>query len=60
MSTLKKNECTLMQDGWSNIHNETVTALCLHINGKPYFLNAEECGINKKMAENLKKKNSDK
>ena len=54
MSAIENKECTLMEDGWSNIHNEPVIASCLHTNGKSYFLNAEECGGNKKTAEYCK------
>lgn len=53
-SALENNECTLIADGWSNIRNESVIASCLHTNGKSYFLNAEECGSNKKTAEYCK------
>ncbi|GBM92236.1 hypothetical protein AVEN_246641-1 [Araneus ventricosus] len=45
---LENKECTLMEGGWSNIHNKPVIASCLHTDGKSYFLNAEECGRNKK------------
>src|SRR5215813_9340948 len=54
MSALESKECTLIEDGWSNVHNESVIASCLHANGKLYFLNAEECGSNKKSAEYCK------
>lgn len=54
MLALENKECTLMEDGWSNIHNEPVIATCLHTSGKSYFLKAEECGSSKKTAEYCK------
>ncbi len=33
---------TLVEDGWSNIHNEPVVATCLTVNGKSYFLDAHD------------------
>ncbi|GBN78162.1 hypothetical protein AVEN_8209-1 [Araneus ventricosus] len=50
-SAFENKECTLMEDGWSNIHNEPVIASYLHADGKSYFLKAQECGSNKKTAE---------
>ena len=38
---LKGKEVTLMQDGWSDIHNSPVIASSLQCDGKAYFLNAE-------------------
>ena len=31
---LRGKICTLVDDGWSNIHNDPVTATCFHIPGK--------------------------
>lgn len=28
---LLAKDCTLIEDGWSNIHNDPVTAMCLHV-----------------------------
>src|SRR5215813_14277847 len=42
---------TLMQDGWSNIHNEPVIANSIHCNGKSVFISAIDCGSNKKTSE---------
>ena len=33
---LKGREGTLITDGWSNIHNEPITASCIQVNGKSY------------------------
>jgi len=48
---LEGDEVTLIQDGWSNIHNDPVIASCLHVAGKtPYYLSAVDTGSNKKTA----------
>ena len=48
---IQGKEVTLMQDGWSDIHNTPVVANTLHCDGKSYFLSAVETGTNKKTAE---------
>ncbi|KAJ8039259.1 hypothetical protein HOLleu_16915 [Holothuria leucospilota] len=35
---LDGKEATLVEDGWSNIHNDPVTATCLHVDGTSYFV----------------------
>lgn len=42
---------TLMQDGWSNVHNDPVIANSIFCNGKSVFLSAIDCGKNKKTSE---------
>ena len=36
--SLKGKEGTLVIDGWSNIHNEPITAACVQVDGKSYFV----------------------
>lgn len=48
---LKGKEVTMMQDGWSDIHNTPVIASTLHCQEKSYFLSAVDTGANKKTAE---------
>ena len=43
-------EVTLIQDGWSDIHNNPVIATSIHTGSKTYFLNAVDTGANKKTA----------
>ena len=43
-------EVTLIQDGWSDIHNNPVIATSIHTGSKSYFLNAVDTGANKKTA----------
>ena len=47
-------DCTLVQDGWSNIHNDPVSAICLHADGEAFFLEAVDTSSNKKTAEYCK------
>jgi hypothetical protein len=47
---LKNKNVTLMQDGWSDIHNTPVIATSLQANEKSYFFSAIETGTNKKTA----------
>lgn len=49
-SVLTGKTVTLIEDGWSNIHNDPIISTCIHSNGKAYFLNAVDCGSNKKNA----------
>ena len=41
---------TLIQDGWSDIHNNPVIATAIHTGSKTYFLNAVDTGAHKKTA----------
>jgi len=46
---------TLVQDGWSNCHNEPIVASCLQEGSKSYFLDSHDTGSMTKSAENCKK-----
>lgn len=41
---------TMMQDGWSDIHNTPVIASSLHCGEKSFFLSANDTGAHKKTA----------
>lgn len=41
---------TLVEDGWSNIHNDPIIATCIHSEGKSYFLDSVETGTKTKNA----------
>ena len=43
--------CTTSQDGWSNIHNESIIASTIQSGGKSYPLDSVEPGTNIKTAE---------
>ena len=45
---LSGKDVTLVQDGWSDIHNSPVIASSIHTSDKSYFLSAVETGSNKK------------
>ena len=45
---------TLVEDGWSNIHNEPVIASCLQVGKEVYFLDSHDTGAMTKSAENCK------
>lgn len=45
---------TLVEDGWSTVHNEPVIASCLVVEGKPYFLDSHDTGTMTKTAVNCK------
>jgi len=47
---LDSKEVTLVQDGWSDIHNQPVIASCVHTGNKSYFVIAEDTTSNKKTA----------
>ena len=47
-------DCTLIEDGWSNIHNDPVSAMCLHVENEAFFLEAVDTTSNKKTAEYCK------
>lgn len=49
--TLEGKNVTLIEDGWSNIHNDPVIASSLHVSGKTVFLDAVDSGTNVKNAE---------
>lgn len=44
----------MIEDGWSNIHNDPISAICLHAEGKSYFVEATDTSANKKTAEYCK------
>ena len=50
----KGKSVTLVEDGWSNIHNDPVIASCLNVDGRAYFLDAHDTGTMPKTAENCK------
>ena len=63
----KMREGGIIEDGWSNVHNESVIATCILSEGKAYFLDANEAGATTKNAdfhkhkiENAMKKAKDK
>lgn len=41
----------MIQDGWSNIHNQPVIGTCLHDGTKPFFIRSGDVGTEKKTAE---------
>ncbi|KAK2164706.1 hypothetical protein LSH36_60g06037 [Paralvinella palmiformis] len=45
---------TLVQDGWSNIHNEPIIASSLQVEGKSYLLDSHPTGSMAKTGENCK------
>jgi len=47
-------DCTLIEDGWSNIHNDPVSAMRLHVENEAFFLEAVDTTSNKKTAEYCK------
>ena len=47
---IQNKDVTLIQDGWSDIHNHPVIATSIHTGSKSYFLNAVDTGPNKKTA----------
>lgn len=49
-SDLDGKDVTLVQDGWSDIHNQPVIASCVHTGSKSYFVEAVDTGANKKTA----------
>lgn len=42
---------TLIQDGWSNIHNQPVIGSCLHNGTRSFFIRSVDAGSEKKNAE---------
>lgn len=51
---LQGKDVTLVEDGWSNVHNDPVTATCVHVNGKSFFVKATDNGAAKKTAQYCK------
>lgn len=45
---LENRDVTLVQDGWSDIHNNPVIATCVHDGSNSYFVHAENTGTSKK------------
>ena len=56
--TMKKEldgkNATLVQDGWSNCHNDPVVASCLQVDNQSYLLDSVDTGSMTKSAENCK------
>lgn len=50
-SNLKDQKVTLIQDGWSNIHNQSIIGTCLHNGTNSFFIRSVETGSEKKTAE---------
>lgn len=50
-SNLRGKNVTLIQDGWSDIHNSPVIAHCVHSGSSAYFLSSDETGANKKTSD---------
>ena len=46
----RDKDVTLIQDGWSDIHNNPVIATAIHTSSKTYFLSAVDTGAHKKTA----------
>lgn len=51
LSELNGQIVTLIQDGWSNIHNNPIIASCLHNGKKSFFIRSVDSGSDKKTAE---------
>lgn len=50
-TALAGKEVTLIQNGWSNIHDEPVIATNVHTGCQSYLLSTTDSGANKKTAE---------
>ena len=50
-TNLNGKEVTLIQDGWSNVHNQPIIASCLHDGTKSYFVRSVHTGSEKKTAD---------
>ena len=50
-SELEGHHVTLIQDGWSNIHNQPIIGSCLHNGKDAYFIRSIDTGSEKKTAE---------
>lgn len=55
MVHLQGKTVTLVEDGWSNLHNEPVVARCLSVEGKSFYLDADETTTMPKTADNCAK-----
>ena len=51
---LDSKECTLIQDGWSNIHNDPVVAHVIHTENKSFFISSKDTGSHSKTGEYCK------
>ena len=51
---IKGKTATLVEDGWSNIHNKPVVASCLQVGKDVYFLESCDTGAMTKSEENCK------
>ena len=51
-SDISGKTATLVEDGWSNIHNEPVIASSLQVDGKSYFLDSYYAGAMTKSGQN--------
>ena len=52
--TISGKSGTLIQDGWSNVHNDPIVAASIQVEGKTFFLNSVDTGAMPKSAENCK------
>ena len=52
--TLDGQSTTLVQDGWSNCHNDSIVASCLQVGSKSYLVGSHDTGSLSKTAENCK------
>lgn len=50
-SALTGKRVTVIQDGWSDVHNHPIIATSVHTGNKSYFLCSENTGSNRKTAE---------
>lgn len=57
--SIKDQDVTLMQDGWSDIHNSPVIATAVHTGSKAHFISSVESGTNRKDAAYCTKVASD-
>ena len=48
---LAGKDVVLVQDGWSNVHNQPVIGSCLHTGDASFFVGAIDTGANKKTAQ---------
>lgn len=50
-SELEGQNVTLIQDGWSNVHNQPIIGTCLHNGTSAFFIRSVDTGSEKKTAE---------
>lgn len=50
VTELDGKNVTLIQDGWSNIHNQPIIGTCLHNGSRSYFIRSVDTGTEKKTA----------